>query len=201
MMRVKDWERFQHYKYKNAMPWFKLHGRDLLNNAGWNKLEPLTKVTLIEVWCLGAENNGKLPDIETISFRLRQSIKVIQNQITILIEQGYIVECLEGIEQVYTIASTDKIRLDKDNIILKKDNIIVDQFDIFWGAYPRKIGKANAEKAWIKHKPPIDIVLKTLLWQIKSKEWFQDNGKYIPHPTTWLNAKRWLDEKPEEVTF
>ena len=28
----------------------------------------------------------------------------------------------------------------------------------------------------------------------KSKEWKKENGKYIPHPTTWLNQKRWEDE-------
>ena len=27
-----------------------------------------------------------------------------------------------------------------------------------------------------------------------SEEWTKENGKYIPHPATWLNAKGWEDE-------
>ena len=32
-------------------------------------------------------------------------------------------------------------------------------FDRFWEAYPRKVGKLKAHKAWKKHKPPIDRCL------------------------------------------
>jgi len=28
----------------------------------------------------------------------------------------------------------------------------------------------------------------------KSEDWIEENGKYIPHPATWLNQKRWTDE-------
>jgi len=31
----------------------------------------------------------------------------------------------------------------------------------------------------------------------KSPEWTKDNGKYIPYPATWLNAKGWEDELDE----
>ena len=39
-----------------------------------------------------------------------------------------------------------------------------------------------------------------------SKDWLEDDGKYIPHPATWLNAKGWEDEygsatlQPDENT-
>lgn len=71
-------------------------------------------------------------------------------------------------------------------------------FDIFWNEYPRKIGKAAALKAWIKHKPDIDLVLKALEWQKKSAQWFKSNGLYIPHASTWINGSRWLDEPIKE---
>ena len=71
-------------------------------------------------------------------------------------------------------------------------------FDTFWNEYPRKIGKAAALKAWIKHKPDIDLVLKALEWQKKSAQWFKNNGLYIPHASTWLNGSRWLDEPTKE---
>jgi hypothetical protein len=31
----------------------------------------------------------------------------------------------------------------------------------------------------------------------QSEDWIKENGKYIPHPATWLNAKGWLDEDCE----
>ncbi len=70
-------------------------------------------------------------------------------------------------------------------------------FDKFWFAYPKKKSKGTAERAWIKIKP--DNTLQTkILSQVekakKSQDWKKDNGKYIPHPATWLNGKRWEDE-------
>ena len=83
---------------------------------------------------------------------------------------------------------------------LKKKNInpcpFDDGFDQFWKVYPRKTAKTAAVKAWAKHHPPIEKVLKTLSWQISSDDWKKDSGKFIPHPATWLNAGRWEDEAP-----
>ena len=30
--------------------------------------------------------------------------------------------------------------------------------------------------------------------QKDSVQWQRDGGKYIPHPSTWLNQRRWEDE-------
>ena len=27
-----------------------------------------------------------------------------------------------------------------------------------------------------------------------SEQWVKDDGRFIPHPTTWLNGERWKDE-------
>jgi hypothetical protein len=67
----------------------------------------------------------------------------------------------------------------------------------FWKLYPRKEGKGDAVKAWKKIKTPSETLclIKTALeWQIKTTQWTEKNGKYIPHPTTYLNANKWLDE-------
>lgn len=70
-------------------------------------------------------------------------------------------------------------------------------FAEFWSAYPRKVAKAEAEKAWKKLNPDEDLLL-TMLNAIeaakKSREWLDEGGKFIPHPTTWLNQRRWEDE-------
>lgn len=72
-------------------------------------------------------------------------------------------------------------------------NVTLDAFDTFWQAYPRKVGKAAALKAWKKHKPDIDKCLAALEWQKNDDQW-QDKS-FIPHPATWLNRGSWDDEK------
>ena len=70
-------------------------------------------------------------------------------------------------------------------------------FKKFWIAYPKKKSKGQAEKAWAKINPS-EQLLETMLSKIEtaktSKEWAKDNGEFIPHPATWLNAKGWEDE-------
>lgn len=70
-------------------------------------------------------------------------------------------------------------------------------FDAFWTAYPKKVGKGNAEKVWMKLKPDQDLmdrILQALAWQRKQDQWVKDDGQFIPHPATWLNQKRWEDQ-------
>jgi uncharacterized protein YdaU (DUF1376 family) len=70
------------------------------------------------------------------------------------------------------------------------------QFDMFWEAYPRKVGKKAARRAWDKAKdrPPIEKVLEAIERHKNSEQWVRENGQFIPHPTTWLNQGRWSDE-------
>lgn len=73
----------------------------------------------------------------------------------------------------------------------------VSPFDQFWKAYPRKVGKQDALKAWTKLKPYASLVttiLAAIAAQREGADWRRDDGQYIPHPATWLNAGRWLDE-------
>ena len=67
-------------------------------------------------------------------------------------------------------------------------------FDEFWAAYPRKVGKAIAKKAFVKTKAPIETLLAAIDRQRQSDQWAKDGGQYIPNPATWLNQGRWEDE-------
>lgn len=72
-----------------------------------------------------------------------------------------------------------------------------DGFDSFWVAYPKKQAKGDAQKAWKKLKPNVSLIasiLKAIEVQKSSESWTKDNGKFIPHPATWLNGRRWEDE-------
>lgn len=80
-------------------------------------------------------------------------------------------------------------------------NALKEAFDRFWACYPNKTGKEAARKAWAKIKPDAELterMLAALEWQRQQPQWLQDGGKFIPHPTTWLNQGRWQDE-PQDI--
>lgn len=73
-----------------------------------------------------------------------------------------------------------------------------ESFNDFWKAYPKKVSKTSALKAWNKLKPDDNLVreiLSALEQQKKSAQWQKDDGQFIPYPATWLNGRRWEDEQ------
>ena len=81
----------------------------------------------------------------------------------------------------------------------------VSAFDSFWKAYPKKVGKADAHRAFVK--VPKDIwpkLVPAVEKQKQSRQWQIEGGRYIPNPSTWLNQGRWDDEptdnrKPSQI--
>jgi hypothetical protein len=74
-------------------------------------------------------------------------------------------------------------------------------FDEFWERYPKRRSKGQAEKTWVKLKPDeqlFEAIMAGLERAKTSVEWLKDDGQYIPHPSTWLNAKGWEDEYPQQ---
>ena len=68
----------------------------------------------------------------------------------------------------------------------------VDNFPEFWKIYPRKTGKGAAEKAWRRATKIADA--ETILGAVRGHR-FSDEPEFIPHPSTWLNQRRWEDEQ------
>ena len=69
--RIKNWNKFQHFANRKPI-WIKLY-RELLENPDWFDLDGDTAKILIGLWLIASENEGFLPDIKTLSFRLRTS--------------------------------------------------------------------------------------------------------------------------------
>lgn len=95
-----------------------------------------------------------------------------------------------------------KQEIKKDNTPLPPQGELVTvptSFDRFWSAYPNKVGKDAARRAWskAKGKPKIEDMLAILEQQKTWPKWTKDNGAYIPNPSTWLNQGRWNDEPPQ----
>jgi len=70
-LRPKNWEKFQHYKDRRP-PWIKLH-HDLIDSKEFFALPGVDAKFLILIWLLASEENGLLPPVDEIAFRLRIS--------------------------------------------------------------------------------------------------------------------------------
>lgn len=68
------------------------------------------------------------------------------------------------------------------------------EFARFWQAYPRKVGKEAARKAFFRVEVPLEQLLSALARQRGDPQWQREGGRYIPHPVTWLSQGRWEDE-------
>jgi hypothetical protein len=64
-------------------------------------------------------------------------------------------------------------------------------FEAFWSAYPRKVGRGTAAKAFAAacRKAPAE----TIIGAVQQAVW-SANPRFIPHPTSWLHGERWTDE-------
>lgn len=67
------------------------------------------------------------------------------------------------------------------------------KFVVFWEAYPRKVNKLDAQRAWQKLAEPDKdaAVLGIGKWKL-SEQW--STPKFIPHPATFLNKRTWEGE-------
>ena len=83
-------------------------------------------------------------------------------------------------------------------------NIKISQFDEFWKLYPRKVDKGKALTIWKrlankKDSPNWTDIKNALQEQIDTDRW--KTPKFIPHPATWLNQSRWLDDPSEMKSY
>lgn len=71
-------------------------------------------------------------------------------------------------------------------------------FEEFWKTYPKKSAKPAALRAFkaAKAKTELTALLAHVMAMRDSDDWVKEGGKYIPHPATYLNQRRWEDEAP-----
>lgn len=78
--------------------------------------------------------------------------------------------------------------------------IVETDFERWYAAYPRHVARGAAEKAFPKalKLASLDELIagaKRYSGEIAGREM-----RFVCHPATWLNQKRWLDEKPLTYT-
>lgn len=186
-MRIKNWERFQHYtplnpRFQKKMTWFKVYGDDLLNDPDFMNLSDECQSMLAKCWCLASRKNGELPDIDGIAFALRKDksfvIKTLGKLSSWLLAEDYQVASLEEEEE-------------------EEKEISIVHFDTFWNLYPRKVAKDLCLQKWKSKK--LDKIGEQIINHVKeikqTKQWKDNDGEFIPMPLTYINQKRWETEK------
>ena len=101
------------------------------------------------------------------------------------------------------VSQDRRSKLSKRDSLRKKkrvlDPIVESRFDQFWDAWPRKVGRSLAWRAWQKTSAGTDDRLfQQIMTAVEALtlHWIQDPrpDRYKIHASTWLNQERWLDE-------
>jgi DNA-binding MarR family transcriptional regulator len=196
MYKIKNWEKFNLYKAKNPryqkkMTWFKFYGTDYINDIEIHKLSFEQKAVLVELWCLGSESDGILPDIFEIAFRLHYSIDFVDKIVNELFTRGWL-------EKDYQPVSIEKRREreEKNIYVVKTTN----RFSEFWEMYPttRKVNKKTCLERWANKN--LDAIADEVISYVKKMKDTQSwKDGFSPAPLTLLNQERWNDGDVQQV--
>jgi hypothetical protein len=82
----------------------------------------------------------------------------------------------------------------------RKESIPSDvNFGSWYEVYPRKQARNDAERAYLRvmaagEISAADLLARTVAYAASVKEWPPERRQFIPHPATWLNSGRYMDE-------
>ena len=197
MYKIKNWEKFNLYnpknpRYQKKMTWFKFYGTDYINNIDIHRLSFEQKAVLVELWCLGSESDGVLPDVFEIAFRLHYPIDFVDKLVKELFTRGLLVENYTPV----TIEK-NKRREDKEKIYVVKTT---HRFEEFWESYPnvRKVNKKTCMERWANKN--IDAIADEVIGYVnKMKDTQSWKDGFSPAPLTLLNQERWNDGDVQQV--
>jgi hypothetical protein len=196
MYKIKNWEKFNLYKAKNPryqkkMTWFKFYGTDYINDIEIHKLSFEQKAVLVELWCLGSESDGILPDNFEIAFRLHYPVDFVDKIVNELFTRGWL-------EKDYQPVNIEKKeRRKREDIYVVKTT---DRFSEFWDLYPttRKVNKKTCLERWANKN--LDAIADEVISYVKkmkdSKSWKEG---FSPAPLTLINQERWNDGEVQQV--
>lgn len=69
----------------------------------------------------------------------------------------------------------------------------ITDFDEWWLAYPRKVGRLAALRAYAKARI-IATPDELLAGVLEFRKHLPDEMQFCPHAASWLNAGRWMDD-------
>ena len=191
ILKVKNWEEFQHYKDRNP-PWIKLH-RSLLTDYKFACLQDASKLHLMLIWLLASQTNNEIPN----------DAKYLQNLLNLderpnlkeLIEKGFLVfehDASEVLAECKQVAMPETETETETEYPSSGDDGDTDSaFAEFWEAYPKKVEKKKSETAFRRLTKTKQLAA---LSDIRAGRFDGKQRQYIPNPTTYIHGERWNDE-------
>lgn len=115
----------------------------------------------------------------------------------IVSEESNIVSVISEIESASDMPLEEKPKKKQGKKNLEKKKELEELFNLFWEAYPRKVAKSEAKKAFIKLAPDKEFT-DMMISALAQASFIKEESQFIPHASTWINGRRWED-KPDEV--
>ena len=213
---VRNWDRFQHYSRRNP-PWIKLYN-SILTDYDFRSLSDRSKLILLLVWTLASLTKNKITS-DTAQLRALLGLggrsidltELLDNQYLIPYDASKALACCKRYPETHAIPESEtesetetKTETETKKKPPKPPGVCVTSFNLFWSAYPKKRKKADARKAWEKLKPwqtgdQVNMILRAIEKQKRSKQWTKEDGDFIPLPASWLRGECWLDEIEVEI--
>lgn len=160
------------------------------NQAVSKWIKDLKDIGYIEINYIYKDNSKEIEKriIKLIGINKSERVSIIDDDVLINDDTG-VNKYLQGYKSEFKDNNT---RL---NNKINNINIYNDEFEKLWKKYPRKQGKSNALKAYIKARKS-GVEYDTILNGIeKYSEYCQNiDSQYIKHGSTWFNQQCWDDD-------
>jgi len=189
-LRIRNWSKFQPPMKDRNVIWIKIY-RQILEDYEWHNLSSDSKATLLELLLLASENNGQLPEVHKIAFRLRKTEDFINKQISLLSHW------LQDDNNLITTCEQD-VSLEKSREREEKTYV---RFDEFWNSLlpKRRVNRKGCIEKWKNHNldTEADNILSWLKQMNMTKEWKEG---FNPSPEVNINQRRWEDGVTKPTT-
>lgn len=192
-LKVKNWEKFQHYKDRNP-PWIKLH-RTLLDDYEFSCLQDASKAHLMLIWLFASQKNGLIPD-DPAFLKMKLGLE-LEPDLKLLTDKGLLSpehDAIKPLAPSKQVAPRDR---DRDRTPIAPSGA----FLRFWGAWPKGERKRSQGKCWeLWRKKDWDQLAEQVLAHVEamksSDSWARG---YVPAPLTYLNQRQWEGAEPAEA--
>lgn len=208
-LKVKNLDHYQHYKDRDPK-WIKLY-YSILDDEIFMVLNETERCRYMTCLIIASRTENKIPHDPVYLKKVMRLDKA--PDLSRLISLGFLIACESSrqmldsdkhLSQGTNHSLLSSPLLNSSSLALNslppnpnlKSNGHADEFEQFWLAYPKKVGKKKAELAWKKatDRPELSEIIGQLNRAKQSEQWMKDNGQFIPHPSTWLNEGRWADQ-------
>lgn len=187
-LRVKNWERFQHYKDRDPL-WIKVYV-DLLSNYEFANLPDAAKGQLVGIWLLASKTEGAIPDDpKWIAKKINASGRLYLSAITaagFLLAETYESDSTHASVSVSNSSSVSEFNPEYE-------------FESLWAKYPRPEGKKAARKyfdASVQDLVALEDIKSAMDSYIEKTRGTEE--RFIKHGSTWFN--NWRDYVPKART-